>query len=102
MIRTVAEACREDMIVLLEKIVWPLQRQYRNHHVLEAFHNCLHDFNKVFGQLEIDDKIKEKLEAEVKRRLSPQPVKIRADFELTCFDVEGIEGKILKNNTFRY
>jgi len=92
LIRTVAEAVRVDMMVLLEKIVWPLQKQYKNHHALEAFHNSLHDFNKVFGELDIDDKIKEKLESEVKRRLSPQPVKIRADFELTCFDVEGIEG----------
>jgi len=24
--------------------------------------------------------------------LSPQPVKIRADFEVTCFEVEGVEG----------
>ena len=32
-----------------------------------------------------------KLETEIKRRLSPQPVKIRADFELTCFVLEGID-----------
>jgi translation initiation factor 2 subunit 1 len=27
----------------------------------------------------------------VKRRLAPQPVKIRADIEVTCFDYEGID-----------
>lgn len=27
----------------------------------------------------------------VKRRLAPQPVKIRADIEVTCFNYEGID-----------
>jgi translation initiation factor 2 subunit 1 len=92
LLRTVAEHCRIDMEVLMAKIVWPLQEQYKHHHVLEAFHNALSDFDEVFGSLNLEKNIKTKLESEIKRRLSPQPVKIRADFELTCFEVEGIEG----------
>jgi len=101
LIRTVAEAARVDMDYLLEKIVWPLQKQYKHHHVLEAFQNSLYDFGEVFDPCfkNCTDKdpesvaaIKQKLESEIRRRLSPQPVKIMAEFEVTCFEVEGIEG----------
>lgn len=92
LLRTVAEHCRIDMEILMEQIVWPLQEQYKHHHVLEAFHNALSDFDEVFGPLNLAENVKAKLESEIKRRLSPQPVKIRADFELTCFEIEGIDG----------
>jgi len=42
--------------------------------------------------LTIDDDLKNKLLAEAKRRLAPQPVKIRADFEITCFTPKGVDG----------
>lgn len=29
--------------------------------------------------------------AEIKRRLTPQPVRIRAEFEITCFSYDGID-----------
>lgn len=96
--RAVAESCKIEMKVLMEKLIWPLQRQYKEHHVLEALYNSLQDFEGVFGQFfndqnpELDDKVKSKLKSELERRLSPQPIKIRADFEVTCFEVEGIEG----------
>lgn len=34
---------------------------------------------------------KEKLETIIKHRLTPQPVKIRADIEVSCFGYEGID-----------
>lgn len=40
---------------------------------------------------EIDNKVKSKLKAEIIRRLKPQPVKVCAHFELTCFAKEGID-----------
>lgn len=35
--------------------------------------------------------IKQDLLTYIKRRLAPQPVKIRADIEVTCFTYEGID-----------
>lgn len=35
--------------------------------------------------------VKDKLQSEIKRRLTPQALKIRADFEITCFAYEGID-----------
>ncbi len=45
----------------------------------------------VFKGLNISPEIKEKLMAEIKRRLTPQPVRIRAEFEITCFSYDGID-----------
>ena len=37
------------------------------------------------------DRIKRELISNIKKRLTPQPVKIRADIEVTCYGYEGIE-----------
>ena len=39
----------------------------------------------------MSQEVKDKLYLEIKRRLSPQPVTIRADFSLTCAGYEGID-----------
>lgn len=44
----------------------------------------------VFGDLKIPADILEELRANIARRLTPQPVKVRADLELTNFAFSGI------------
>ena len=39
----------------------------------------------------IDESVRKELEANIARRLTPQPVKIRADVEVSCFGYEGID-----------
>jgi translation initiation factor 2 subunit 1 len=41
--------------------------------------------------LDIEEDVKTALVTYIKRRLAPQPVKIRADIEVTCFTYEGID-----------
>lgn len=41
--------------------------------------------------MDLDPTIKKELQANIARRLTPQPVKIRADVEVTCFGYEGID-----------
>lgn len=45
----------------------------------------------IFEGLEVDEDTKTAVVSYVKRRLAPQPVKIRADIEVTCFTYEGID-----------
>lgn len=45
----------------------------------------------IFADLEVDEDVKSALITYIKRRLAPQPVKIRADIEVTCFTYEGID-----------
>lgn len=46
---------------------------------------------KVFDNLEISEDVRRELEANIARRLTPHPVKIRADVEVSCFGYEGID-----------
>lgn len=45
----------------------------------------------IFEGLNVDEDTKKAVVTYVKRRLAPQPVKIRADIEVTCFTYEGID-----------
>lgn len=49
------------------------------------------DHADIFEGLDVDEDIKTALVTYIKRRLAPQPVKIRADIEVTCFTYEGID-----------
>ena len=45
----------------------------------------------IFSQLSVSEEILHELKANISRRLTPQPVKIRSDLEVTCFSYEGID-----------
>lgn len=45
----------------------------------------------VFDGLNVPEDILAETKANIARRLTPQPVKIRADIELTCFSYAGID-----------
>ncbi|CAG8648368.1 1831_t:CDS:2, partial [Scutellospora calospora] len=46
---------------------------------------------KFFEGIEISKEISDELLNNIKRRLTPQPNKIRADIEVTCFGYDGID-----------
>jgi translation initiation factor 2 subunit 1 len=45
----------------------------------------------VFAGLTMDEDVQRELQANIARRLTPQPVKIRADVEVTCYNAAGID-----------
>jgi len=88
-IRAVVERTGEDIGHLYETIVWPLQERYP--HALDAFNQAHGDFDKAFQGLNISESVKVKLIEEIGRRLTPQPTKIAAYFEVNCYNKEGID-----------
>jgi translation initiation factor 2 subunit 1 len=77
---------------LYKQIGWPLYRKYG--HAYDAFKLALSEEDcqdDPFQELEIPQEIKDELKAYIRRRLAPQPVKIRADIEVSCFAYEGID-----------
>ncbi|KAI8593414.1 eukaryotic translation initiation factor 2 alpha subunit-domain-containing protein [Geranomyces variabilis] len=87
--RHVAEKVDADLEDLLEKYCWPLYQKYN--HAYDAFKIAINDPEAVFGGLDIPEEIKKTLVSNIRRRLTPQPVKIRADVEVTCYGYEGID-----------
>lgn len=49
------------------------------------------DEEEVFKNLAVDSNVRKELMDILRQKMVPQPVKIRADFKLTCFKFEGID-----------
>jgi len=91
-LRHVADQKKLRLETLYQRIGWPLYRKYK--HAYDAFKIALAETGEdIFDSegVEADEETKNMLVSYVKRRLAPQPVKIRADIEVTCFTYEGIE-----------
>jgi len=73
---------------LYKKFVWPLYAKYN--HAYEAFKLSITE-PSVFNGFDISDHEKKVLQDTIVQKLKPQPHKVRADLELTCFDYEGID-----------
>jgi translation initiation factor 2 subunit 1 len=89
-LRHVADMEGKSLETLYQIIGWPMYRKYG--HAYDAFKLALNESDDdIFEGLEVDDATKTAVVSYVKRRLAPQPVKIRADIEVTCFTYEGID-----------
>ncbi|CAN8062757.1 unnamed protein product [Agarophyton chilense] len=88
-VRHVAETIGTDVIHLYERWGWPLYRKYG--HAYDGFRTAVNDPDSVLEGLDITEQEREELLRNVKRRLMPQPVKLRADIEVTCYQFEGID-----------
>lgn len=100
--RHVADTCGVDLEELYKQIGWPLYRLYGHAH--EAFRQMITDAeaDAVFQRLKdevhggqdipiLTPAVKEGILKNIRRRLMPQPIKIRADVEMTCFVYDGVE-----------
>ncbi|KAH7537603.1 hypothetical protein FEM48_Zijuj03G0110500 [Ziziphus jujuba var. spinosa] len=104
------QACNERCLLFQDLYVhvgWPLYRRYG--HALEAFKIIVTDPDSVLNSLtrevkktgpdrqkvtrvvpEISEGMKDALIKNIRRRLTPQPLKIRADIEMKCFQFDGV------------
>jgi translation initiation factor 2 subunit 1 len=89
-IRHVADRCGQTLEELYQMVGWPLYRKYG--HAYDAFKLCLSGENENIFEVcpTMSDSIRICLIDYVKKKLSPQPIKVRADIEVTCFTYEGI------------
>uniref|UniRef100_A0A7E4UZI5 Eukaryotic translation initiation factor 2 subunit 1 n=1 Tax=Panagrellus redivivus TaxID=6233 RepID=A0A7E4UZI5_PANRE len=81
----------EQLEDLYEKAVWHFDRKEKKKAAAyEIFKNALTD-PTVFDECNLEPKVKEKLLEDIRKKLTPVAVKIRADFEVSCFAYEGVE-----------
>lgn len=93
-LRHLAERRKLYLEELYERIGWPLYKKYG--HAYDAFKLALVDdgtsSEDPFAELSgIPPELVEELKLYIKRRLAPQPIKIRSDIEVSCFTYEGID-----------
>lgn len=88
-LRHVAEKCSIPIEDLYTKIGWPLNKKYG--HAVDAFKLSITNPD-VWSEIEFQSQaVREELVGYIGRRLTPQPTKVRADVEVTCFGYEGID-----------
>jgi translation initiation factor 2 subunit 1 len=87
--RHVSETTQRGLEELYIQFGWPLYHKFG--HAYDAFKVAITDPDSVFKDINIEEDIKNCLVKNIQRRLTPQPVKVRADLEVTCFHYEGID-----------
>lgn len=97
-LRHLAERRKFYLEDLYESIAWPLYRKYG--HAYDAFKIALAEeqtsgdggaVEDPFSSLSVPGDVIDELKLYIRRRLAPQPVKIRADVEVSCFTYDGID-----------
>ena len=96
-LRHLAERRKFHLEDLYERIAWPLYKKYG--HAYDAFKIALVEdsstANKLdedpFTSLDVPADVIDELKLYIRRRLAPQPIKIRADVEVSCFTYDGID-----------
>ncbi|KAJ3188482.1 hypothetical protein HK101_009145 [Irineochytrium annulatum] len=88
--RHVAEKLGMGLEELYVEVGWPLYKKFG--HAYDAFKVAVAEPGRVFDDFpELSVEIRRELISNIRRRLTPQPIKIRADIQVTCFGYEGID-----------
>ncbi|OAQ97052.1 hypothetical protein LLEC1_04793 [Akanthomyces lecanii] len=87
--RHVAEKTLIPIETLYESIAWPLNRKYG--HAIDAFKLSITNPEVWDGINFPGQPAADELKSYIGKRLTPQPTKVRADVEVTCFGYEGID-----------
>ncbi|KAI0482712.1 translation initiation factor 2, alpha subunit [Xylariaceae sp. FL0804] len=87
--RHVAEKTQTPIETLYESIAWPLNKRYG--HSIDAFKLSITN-PEVWNDISFpSDPVADELKSYIGKRLTPQPTKVRADIEVTCFEYDGID-----------
>lgn len=81
-----------DLEMLYNKTAWKLEKKYGGAaSSYDALRLAVTEKPEVFDEFDLPLSLKLKVIEQIKRRLTPQPVKIRADVDVTCYEYEGVE-----------
>jgi len=85
----VAKKTGHSALELYESFGWEVYKKLG--HCYDGFKLAMKEEEKFFEMFNVPEDCKEELMKNIRRRLTPQLVKIRADFEITCFAYAGID-----------
>jgi translation initiation factor 2 subunit 1 len=87
--RHVSETCKIRLEALYTQFGWDLYTRFG--HAYDAFKLMITEPDRVLAPYTLSEEVKQTLLSNIGRRLTPQPIKLRADLEVTCFRYQGID-----------
>jgi len=88
----VARTEKVDVEELYKNTAWTLEKTFGGPaSSYNAFRLAVTENEAIFDQLNLTGDLKNKVVDQIKKRLTPQPVKIRSDIEVACYAYEGID-----------
>ena len=92
---TLGYTTADELEDLFQKTAWTLDKNYKKpEEEYMASFDCFKravDDPSILEALDIDEATREVLLKTIRRRLTPQAVKVRADIEVSCYTYEGID-----------
>jgi len=93
-LRHISVTHRQPLEMLYRNIAWPLARNEKYSHPLEALKSSIKEDTSVLDELQLDPDIKKELLRVITRRFQKDNFKTQAQIEITCFGRDGIKGII--------
>lgn len=88
--RHCAVQCQMNFLELQKTVTWPLYRKYGHAH--DALKLAVLHPDQVFAEeIEVSAPVRDHLEKTVRQKLKPQPARLRADLNVTCYKRAGID-----------
>jgi translation initiation factor 2 subunit 1 len=88
-IKHVSARLKVPMQSLYQRIAWPLYKRYG--HAFDAFTLAVTDPESVFKGLEMTEAETSEIKTFIALKMTPQPLRIRADIQVSCVGYEGVE-----------
>ncbi|KAK6589459.1 eukaryotic translation initiation factor 2 alpha subunit [Cryptosporidium xiaoi] len=88
-VRHIAQKEGVSVEELSEKLIWPLHKKYG--HALDALKEAALNPEAVLGEFDLPASLKDALIQDIKFRLSPQQLKLRARIHVCCCGYDGID-----------
>lgn len=88
--RHLAMSTGKTLTEVCESVSWPLYKKYG--HAYDAFQMAVKGEEDIFAEMpEITADVKEKLIENIKRKLTPQALRMRSRVEVCCYEYAGID-----------
>eukprot|EP01063_Lacrimia_lanifica_P002952 TRINITY_DN1159_c3_g1_i1.p1 TRINITY_DN1159_c3_g1~~TRINITY_DN1159_c3_g1_i1.p1 ORF type:complete len:326 (+),score=204.24 TRINITY_DN1159_c3_g1_i1:49-1026(+) len=81
--------CVDSLEDLYKSVTWPLAKKFGS--AFEAFKQAQANPDKVFGDLKIEEELKELFMKDISERLKVPRYRIRAEIDVSCFGYEGVD-----------
>ena len=88
-VKHVSNTLKLPMLDVYTRLAWPLYKNYG--HAYAGFTLAVTEPDTVLGALALSPTERTEIVKYVASRMTPQPLKIRADIQVTCFGYDGIE-----------